>query len=243
MAKTKPLWALIGDQDMSYTTFILGQTGSGKSASLRNLNPRRVLLIQVIKKPLPFRSTEWQYITPENPNGSIQVSDNAQEIMQLIRMSQKPIVIVDDFQYVMANEFMRRSTERGFDKFTEIGVNAWNVINAANNAHPQKRVYFLSHTEEDQFGKTKIKTIGKMLDEKIALEGMVSICLQTAVINEKNVFITKNNGNTTVKSPMNLFKSSHIDNDLNMVDQSICEFYGITTPQSQNNQQQVTQNI
>ncbi|MEG2267672.1 MAG: ATP-binding protein, partial [Acinetobacter sp.] len=99
-------------------------------------------------------------------------------------------------------------------------------------------VYILSHTEEDQHGKTKIKTIGKMLDEKITLEGMVTICLQTAVINDQNLFVTKNNGNTTVKSPMGMFDSDHIENDLNLVDQAICEFYGLPMPQAQNTQQQ-----
>lgn len=227
---------------MSTSIFILGQSGSGKSTSLRNLNPRRVLLIQSIRKPLPFRSADWQYITAENPNGSILVSDNAQEIIHHINMTRRPIVIVDDFQYVMANEFMRRSSERGFDKFTEIGVNAWSIITAANNAHPQKRVYILSHTEEDQLGKTKIKTIGKMLDEKITLEGLVTICLQTAVINSQYVFTTQNNGNTTVKAPMDMFSTDHIENDLSVVDDAICEYYGLPMPHKQQDQNQQQQN-
>ncbi len=100
------------------------------------------------------------------------VSDNPQFIINVINGSKRPIIIIDDFQYVMANEFMRRSSEKSFDKFTEIGRNAWDVFNAAINAHDHKRVYLLSHTEEDAQGKTKIKTIGKMLDEKITLEGI-----------------------------------------------------------------------
>ncbi len=223
---------------MSVATLILGQSGSGKSTSLRNLNPKHVLLIQVIKKPLPFRSADWTYITPENKSGSILVSDNPQFIINVINGSKRPIIIIDDFQYVMANEFMRRSTERGFDKFTEIGRNAWDVFNGAINAHDHKRIYILSHTEEDAQGKTKIKTIGKMLDEKVTLEGMVTICLQTAIVNEQNLFVTKNNGNSTVKAPMGLFESEHIDNDLDLVDRSICEFYGIPVPPVNNAQQQ-----
>lgn len=225
---------------MSIATLILGQSGTGKSTSLRNLNPKHVLLIQAIKKPLPFRSGEWTYRTHENRGGSIWVSDNPQKIIQAINGTNRPIIIIDDFQYVMANEFMRRSVERGFDKFTEIGRNAWDVFNGAINAHEHKRVYILSHTEETD-GRTKIKTIGKMLDEKITLEGMVTICLQTAVINEQYVFQTKNNGNSTVKSPMGLFTSEHIDNDLNAVDHAICEYYGIPAPSSQNSQQQTAQ--
>lgn len=216
---------------MSIATLILGQSGTGKSTSLRNLNPQHVLLIQVIKKPLPFRSPNWTYITPDNKQGSILVSDNPQFIINVISGSKRPIIIIDDFQYVMANEFMRRSTEKSFDKFTEIGRNAWDVFNAAINAHDHKRVYLLSHTEEDNQGKTKIKTIGKMLDEKITLEGMVTICLQTSVINEQYIFQTKNNGNSTVKAPMGLFEEDHLENDLNEVDMAICEYYNIPNPQ------------
>lgn len=226
---------------MSVATLILGQSGTGKSTSLRNLDPRNVLLIQVIKKPLPFRSPNWTYISPENKQGSILVSDNPQFIINVINGSKRPIIIIDDFQYVMANEFMRRSTEKSFDKFTEIGRNAWDIFNASINAHDHKRVYLLSHTEEDAQGKTKIKTIGKMLDEKITLEGMVTICLQTSVINDQYVFQTKNNGHSTVKAPMDLFKEDHIDNDLNEVDKAICEFYGIPNLQVQpQNQTQQT---
>lgn len=222
---------------MSIATLILGQSGTGKTTSLRNLNPQQVLLVQVIKKPLPFRSPNWTYITPENNRGSILVSDNPHFIIDVILKSKRPIIIIDDFQYVMANEFMRRSSEKSFDKFTEIGRNAWDVFNAAINAHDHKRVYLLSHTEEDTQGKTKIKTIGKMLDEKITLEGMVTTCLQTAVINGQYVFQTKNNGSSTVKSPADLFKEDHIENDLNEVDIAICEFYGIPNPQIQTNSQ------
>lgn len=222
---------------MSIATLILGQSGTGKSTSLRNLNPQHVLLIQVIKKPLPFRSPNWTYITPDNKKGSILVSDNPKLIIDVINGSKRPIIIIDDFQYVMANEFMRRSTEKSFDKFTEIGRNAWDVFNAAINAHDHKRVYLLSHTEEDNQGKTKIKTIGKMLDEKITLEGMVTICLQTSVINEQYIFQTKNNGNSTVKAPMGLFEEDHLENDLNEVDMAICEYYNIPNPQVKPNTQ------
>lgn len=224
---------------MSIATLILGQSGTGKSASLRNLNPQHVLLIQVIKKPLPFRSPNWTYITPDNKQGSILVSDNPQFLINVINGSKRPIIIIDDFQYVMANEFMRRSTEKSFDKFTEIGRNAWDVFNAAINAHDHKRIYLLSHTEEDSQGKTKIKTIGKMLDEKITLEGMVTICLQTSVINDQYIFQTKNNGSSTVKAPMGLFEDDHLENDLNEVDTAICEYYNIPAlSQQQNHQQQ-----
>lgn len=212
---------------MSIATLILGQSGTGKSTSLRNLDPNKVLLLQVVKKPLPFRSADWKYLTKDG--GSIYVSDDPAMIIKRMQQTSKEIIVIDDYQYVMANEYMRRSAETGFSKFTEIGRKTWDVFTEASNLADNKRVYILSHTEENDQGKTKIKTIGKMLDEKITLEGMTTICLQTSIINEQHVFLTKNNGNNTVKSPIGLFENEHIDNDLNAVDLAICEYYGLTT--------------
>lgn len=212
---------------MSIATLILGQSGTGKSTSLRNLDPNKVLLLQVVKKPLPFRSADWKYLTKDG--GSIYVSDDPAMIIKRMQQTSREIIVIDDYQYVMANEYMRRSAETGFSKFTEIGRKTWDVFTEASNLADNKRVYILSHTEENDQGKTKIKTIGKMLDEKITLEGMTTICLQTAIINEQHVFLTKNNGNNTVKSPIGLFENEHIDNDLNAVDLAICEYYGLTT--------------
>lgn len=212
---------------MSIATLILGQSGTGKSTSLRNLNPDDVLLIQVVKKPLPFRSTSWKYLSKDG--GSIYVSDNPEIIIKRMQQTSKQIIIIDDYQYVMANEYMRRSAETGFNKFTEIGRKTWDVFTEATKLPDDKRIYILSHTEEADSGRTKMKTIGKMLDEKITLEGMVSICLQTAIVNEQHIFMTKNNGQNTVKSPIGLFENEHIENDLNAVDKAICEYYGLTT--------------
>lgn len=212
---------------MSTATLILGQSGTGKSTSLRNIDASKTLLIQAIKKPLPFRSKEWQPITKENPQGSVFATDNPKKILALMEHIEREIIIIDDFQYIMANEYMRRAQETGFNKFTEIGKGAWDIFNMASQLADNKRVYILSHTQENDNGKTSIKTIGKMLDEKITLEGMVTICLKTAIINEQYVFCTKNNGQDTTKAPMGLFSSDHIENDLNAVDTAICEYWSI----------------
>lgn len=210
---------------MSIATLILGQSGTGKSTSMRNLNPADVLLIQAIKKPLPFRSKDWQPLTKDG--GNVYVCDNAAKICQIIEKTQKSIIVIDDFQYIMANEFMRRTAEKGYDKFTDIGRAAWDIFNAATGASDHKRVYILSHTEQNESGTTKIKTIGKMLDEKITLEGMVTICLKTVVTNGVYEFSTQNSGSDTVKSPLGLFESERIDNDLAAVDAAIVEYYGL----------------
>ena len=205
---------------MSISTIILGESGTGKTTSLRNLNPDEVALIQVIKKPLPFRSAGWMpYVT-----------DSWEKIikgMNLAVEKGRKIIVIDDFQYVMANEFMRRSQERGFDKFTEIGNHAWEIYNVAGTLPDDVRVYLLSHTQESDNGTVKLKTIGKMLDEKITPEGMFTIVLRTVVSDGQHFFRTRNSGNDTVKSPIGLFETDIIDNDLAFVDKEICNYYSI----------------
>ena len=217
---------------MSIAAMILGESGTGKSASLRNLKPENTLLIQAIKKPLPFRSSGWKPATKDNPNGSIYVSDDSANIVKAMGRTTKEIIVIDDFQYVMANEFMRRVTDvevgnAAFAKYNEIARHAWDILTTASSLPDNKRVYILSHTATDDFGKTKIKTIGKLLDEKIVLEGLVTIVLRTDVINDQYVFITKNSGHDTVKTPMGLFDDEHVENDLSVVDGLIYGYYNL----------------
>lgn len=216
---------------MSIMTMILGESGTGKTTSLRDLDPQKCLLIRSIAKPLPFRSKDWQPISAENPQGSILTSDNAFYICKTLSQSkavkERDIIILDDFQYIMANEFFRRSAEKGFEKFTEIGANIFHILNTAQTLPDNKRVYFLWHTETDPFGKVKSKTIGKMLDEKYTPEGAFTIVLRTHVNNGAYQFSTQNNGNDTVKSPMGMFSDALIDNNLAEVDKQICDFYGL----------------
>lgn len=209
---------------MSTSILVLGQSGTGKSASLRNMDAEKTLLIQAIKKPLPFKSN-WSVFSKENPKGNIIQTDQSDSICSAMEKTSREIIVLDDFQYVMSNEFMRRSAERGYDKFTDIGRNAWNILNTANNLAPHKRVYILSHTENDDQGRIKAKTIGKMLDQVITVEGMFTIVLRSQIINEQYVFSTQNNGNDTCKTPMGMFTDLHIENDLAHIDAAIVEYY------------------
>ena len=215
---------------MSVPIMILGESGTGKSTSLRNLNPADVLLIQAVKKPLPFKAKDWKEAKKENPSGSIFHSDHSETIVKAMHRTSKPIIIIDDFQYIMSNEFMRRVTDKeagnqAFAKYNEIARSAWDILMAASALPDYKRVYILAHTQTDDFGKTKIKTIGKLLDEKITPEGLLTIVMRSLVINERYVFSTKNSGNDTVKTPMALFEDLHIDNDLKVIDDAIVEYY------------------
>jgi hypothetical protein len=221
---------------MSIATLIIGESGTGKSTSLRNLDPEQTLLIQAVKKPLPFRSTNWKPVV-KGQGGNVYVSDSSAHIVAAMERTAASVIAIDDFQYVLANEFMRRVTDNetgngAFAKYNEIARSAWDILMKASALGDEKRVYILSHTSTDEAGKTKIKTIGKLLDEKIVLEGLVTIVLRTLKINDSYVFSTKNSGSDTTKSPLGLFEEGHIENDLAAVDAAVCEYYGITQPQT-----------
>lgn len=209
---------------MSISALILGESGTGKSTSLRNLDPAQTLLIQSIRKPLPFRSNGWK---PVKDGGNIIVTDQAADIIKAMRKTTRDVIALDDWQYILANEYMRRTDETGYTKFTEIGRKAWDILTAASDLAPTKRVYILAHTQSDEHGRSRIKTIGKMLDEKITPEGMFSIVLNTVVQNGNYLFATRNNGANTTKSPIGLFDDELIENDLAAVDAAIFNYYGL----------------
>jgi len=191
------------------------------------MDPTQTLLIQTIRKPLPFHAPTWHYISKETPQGNKRVSDQWETIITWMHKTQRKIIVIDDFQYLLANEFMRRSHERGYERFIEIGRHAWDVLSAASALPEDVRVYLLSHTEEEANGHIKIKTIGKLLDEKITVEGLFTIVLRTEVNQGQYTFTTQNNGRDTVKSPIGLFETERIDNDLAQIDKHIVNFYGI----------------
>lgn len=199
---------------MGIPVLILGESGTGKSASMRNFKPEDVKVINVASKPLPFK----------NKLESVSV-DTYEKILKEIKNSGKKAIVVDDAQYIMANEFMRRATERGYDKFTEIAFHMWDIVNEVKELPADTVVYFLSHIDRDSEGNEKVKTIGKLLDEKITLEGMFTIVLKTNVSDGQYSFLTQNSGKDTVKSPIGLFNSYAIDNDLKYVDDKIRNYY------------------
>jgi hypothetical protein len=215
---------------MSIATLIIGTSGTGKSTSLRNLDPANTAVVQVIRKPLPFRAKGWNYFDREKClTGNMFVTDQWAEILAIARKTRRKVIIIDDFQYMLANEFMRRSDEKGYDKFSDIGRHAWEVISELSRLPDDVRVYILSHSDERDDGSVKMKTIGKMLDDKITPEGMFTIVLRTVVTDGTYQFSTANNGHDVVKSPMGLFEDSRIDNDLEAVDAAICDYYAIET--------------
>ena len=216
---------------MSLATLILGESGTGKTCSLRNLDPKNTLLIQPVRKPLPFRSSEWKEIKGKGDGNNVFVCDDPRKIIAVMKASPFDIIVIDDYQYILANMFMAARNVKGFDKFTDIGGAGFDIAKASAELDENKRVYVLAHTTTDDFGHTRVKTLGKLLDDKIVVEGLFTTVLRTKVENGKYHFSTQNSGSDTVKSPMGMFSDSLIDNDLAMVDATICDYYGITTQQ------------
>ena len=207
----------------SIPVLVIGKSGSGHSASLRNLNPDKVGLINVLGKPLPFKGA--------NKFKSVQTDDYL-KIMTVLKKATSDIIIIDDATYLMTNQFMRGHASAGggngvFSLYNQIGDNFWNLIEEARVLPGDKRIYFMMHEEVDDFGNVKPKTIGKMVSEKVCVEGMFSICLRCMIDNGRHVFRTQSDGLDVAKTPIGMFDSDTIDNDLALVDKAICEYYEI----------------
>lgn len=202
---------------MGIPVLILGESGSGKSASLRNFEAEEVSVFNVAAKPMPFRKKLPTKATSDY--GTITAG---------ITQSRKKAFVIDDSQYLMCFESFARAKDAGYGKYTDFALHFYNLIQfIIRQTPPDVIVYFLHHTETDSnTGKVKAKTMGKMLDNQLTLEGLFSIVLFCQTDGKKHSFITQSDGYTTAKSPMELFDLV-IDNDLRMVDQKIREYYGM----------------
>lgn len=217
---------------MSNTSIIMGESGTGKSTSIRNLNPKETFIINVLNKPLPFRGYKKNYtmVSPDGTTGNYYTSDIYEHIELVIKKinakrSDVKTLIIDDFQYLMANEYMSRALERGYDKFSEIGKHAHDLLKLLPTLREDLDVFILTHSEPNESGKMKIKTIGKMLDEKITIEGMYSMVLQTELVNGDYHFITQGDSRHIAKSPMGMFEQRNIPNDLAFVKEKMANYY------------------
>jgi hypothetical protein len=202
---------------MGIPVLVLGESGSGKSASMRNFEPNEVGIFNVASKPLPFKKK-----IPKADGASYKTILNSLAAPKLKKY------VIDDSQYLLCFELFRTAKETGYQKFTDMALNFYNLIQfIITKTPPDVIVYFLHHTETTAEGKIKAKTIGKMLDEKLTVEGLFSIVLLCVTDGENHKFITQSDGCTTAKSPMEMF-DKEIDNDLKFVDTKIREFYEIT---------------
>ena len=208
---------------MAIICLVMGKSGSGHSTSLRNFDPDKVGLINVLGKPLPFKGGhKFRSV----------VTDDYLRVISTLKKAQSDVIVIDDAGYLMTNQFMRGHSSAGggngvFALYNQIGDNFWNLIEEARVLPDHKRVYFMMHEEQNEFGVVKPKTIGKMVDEKVCLEGMFAIVLRAMVKDGKHIFRTQSDGLDVAKTPMGMFDSAEIDNDLAFVDEKICEYYEI----------------
>lgn len=202
---------------MGIPVLVLGESGSGKSTSLRNFEPNDISVFCVAGKPLPFRKRLPQKSTADY-----------NEIMTMINGSGKKAFVIDDSQYLMCFEAFAKAKDAGYGKYTDMALHFYNLVQFVIwNTAPDVIVYFLHHTEQDgNTGKIKAKTLGKMLDNQLTLEGLFSIVLHCWTDGKKHVFQTQSDGVVTAKSPMEMFPLE-MDNDLKMVDQTIRNYYNL----------------
>jgi hypothetical protein len=199
---------------MAVLVMIYGQSGTGKSTSLRNFKNEDVAVVNVSGKPLPFRGDIKTYN-----------SDNYTKIMAAISKTDRKSIVIDDATYLMVNEFMRTAKQTGYQKYTDMACSFNQLIEFAASLPDDKIVYFMGHSDQADDGREHFKTIGKMLDNYVTVEGRFTIVLKTVVQDGKYMFSTQNNGQDTVKSPLGLFDKPLIDNDLKYVDEKIREYW------------------
>ena len=202
---------------------IIGKSGAGKSASLRNLPTLGTVVVNVLGKPLPFRS-----------DLKIVQCDDYSKIAASIAKGDFERCVIDDAGYLITNQFMLNHAAGGsgnsvYTLYNQMADQYWKLIRTIAQAPGQARVYLMMHEDKTDAGDVKPKTIGKLLDEKVCLEGLFTICLRALMINGRHVFRTQSDGFDVAKSPMGMFDADEIDNDLALVDGKIVKYYGIMT--------------
>lgn len=222
---------------MANGILVIAESGAGKSTSIESLDPKETFIVNVANKPLPFKGWKKKYVlwSKDNPSGNLYTGSTAQQIEACLGYinSKRPeikTIVVDDFQYMSSFEFFDRVDEKGYEKFTQIGGHLARIARMPKDLRDDLTVFFLTHTEEstDMEGKRKFKakTIGRMVDEKLTLEGLFSIVLFGKVKKDKDgniryVFETQTTGDNTCKSPKGMFPDFEIPNDLAYVKDAI----------------------
>lgn len=205
---------------MGCPILILGKSGSGKSTSLRNFKHDEVAVVNVMDKPMPFKGKF----------DSMAATTNYEDVKQLLFKTDKKAIVIDDFGYMMTNHLMQGKDAGGnkYDLFDDIASKPWNLLEWVRKRLPEdKIVYFIMHEDYNESGGVKPKTIGKMTDDKICLEGLFTVVLRCVFKDDKHIFQTHMRGDDVTKSPMGMFEEDEIDNDLRLVDEKIREYYSM----------------
>jgi len=205
---------------MAQMLLVMGESGTGKSTSLRNCDPVTTAVVNPVGKPLPFKN---RFEMLNNVTDARTIT----KYMKEQAATGKKLIVVDDFQYILAVPYMNRIKETGWDKYNDFGANYFDIINVCKDLPDDVVVAYMTHLETLENGLTTVKLIGKLLREKITIEGLFTVVLRTGVNEGKYYFYTQNSGKDTVKSPLGMFPAYAIDNDLNYVADKIRNFYEI----------------
>ena len=216
---------------MATLVLIIGKSGSGKSASLRNFSAENIDVINVESKPLPFRN-----------NFKTINTDNYREISKTIKDSKKKVIVVDDASYLLTNSFMRGHASQGggngmFNFYNQLADDFWKLVTWLRSLDSEKIIYIIMHEQKNDFGDVKPKTIGKLLDDKVTIEGMFTIVLRSVYHDGGYYFRTHTDGFDVTKSPIGMFNVDEIDNDLFAVDKIIREYYGLLNKGEEKNEE------
>ena len=224
---------------MAQSVLVIADSGTGKSTAIRTLDPKETFIINIANKPLPFKGWKKNYsnISKDNPKGNMTAASSAPGIIKAMqhvndKMSHIKTLIIDDWQYMSSFEYFDRANEKGYDKFTQIAANLAQVAKMPKDMREDLTIFFMTHSEDTVDGnghrKVKAKTIGKMIDNVLTLEGLFSTVLFGRIKKTEDGleygFDTVNNGENTCKAPMDMFKESFIDNDLQLVKNCIAEY-------------------
>lgn len=204
---------------MATAVLIMGESGSGKSASLRNFAPNEISVFNITSKPLPFKQGKTKIPKIDNATYT--------DIANALAKPNKRAYVIDDAGYLLSFEMFKRATETGYTKFTEMAKNFFDMLDFINTKLPSDIiVYITMHTEDDsEMHKVKVKTIGKMLDQNLKIEGLFSIVLRSVQTEDGYKFVTRDDMVSTAKSPIGMWEEDMIDNDLKAVDTTIREYY------------------
>lgn len=217
---------------MAELVFILGESGRGKSSSLRNFSPEEITLINVKSKRLPFRSE----IKPFNLDRELKTKEGRvlntyEKVNYALKKSNAKVIVIDDANYLMMDEEFSKISDKGFDKWNDIAAHFFTLLVDIKRLPEDVIVYVMAHTMVDNYGNERFKTSGRMID-RYSIEGLATICLKAVKDEAGYWFMTENNGSDTTKAPIGMFPSDKIENDLKAVDKTIREFFNIKETKS-----------
>lgn len=206
---------------MGINVLVIGKSGSGKSASLRNFTKDEIGIVNVLSKPLPFKN--------ELPTINTDIYDDVKKVLEKSKVNS---IVIDDAGYLITNNFMRKHSNIGvgnavYNFYNDMADKFWNLIEFSQKLPKEKITYFFMHEDKNDFGDIKPKTIGKILDDKVCVEGMFTIVLRAKKVDKNYYFFTQATDGDVAKTPMGMFKDLYIDNDLKLVDKTIREYYNI----------------